>query len=59
MYFSEKSFIFEWVLVDFRERQVKNLGLKGEMTHFSRAFKDKSFKLSLNGWEVLNYIFLD
>ena len=31
----------------------------GEISHFSRAFKENTAKLSLNGWEALDYIFLD
>ena len=54
MYFSEKV-IYIWVgLPDFREGQVENLGYKGEISHFSRAFEGN---MSLNGWEVLDYIF--
>ena len=28
------------------------------MSHFSRAFEKNATKMSLNGWEALNYIFL-
>ena len=31
----------------------------GDISHFSRAFKENTAKLSLNGWEALNYILLD
>ena len=34
-------------------------GLKGQISHFSRAFEGNMSKWSLNGWETLNYIFFD
>ena len=33
--------------------------LKGEISHFSRAFEGNMSKWSLNGWGALDYIFFD
>ena len=38
---------------------MKNLGFKGEISHFSKVFEGNMSKWSLNGWEALNYIFFD
>ena len=38
---------------------MENLGLKGEISHFSGAFEGNMSKWSPNGWEALNYIFFD
>ena len=38
---------------------MKNLGEKGKISHFSMAFDENIPKLSLNGWNALDYIFFD
>ena len=38
---------------------MENLGYKGEIFHFSRAFEGNMYKWSLNDWEALDYIVFD
>ena len=43
---------------DFRDGQGKFV-LKRRNISLSRVFKGHTFKYYLNGWEAINYIFLD
>ena len=46
-------------LAGFKGGTSGKFGLKGEISHFPRAFEGNTSEQSLNGWEALNYIFLD